>query len=123
LAWEWQQMLPTLYETFLVNCWEEREQIIPLRMTTLDALQLLARENVSPDLIYIDAAHDFESVLEDVRTCRKMFPKAALVGDDWAAEGVRRAVETVVKEEELEPMLGSNRTAWWLKTECRYSQE
>jgi len=62
-------------------------------------------------------------VLEDVRTCRKMFPKAALVGDDWAAEGVRRAVETVVKEEELEPMLGSNRTAWWLKTECRYSQE
>jgi len=118
---EWKQMLPTLYETFLVNCWEEREQIIPLRMTTLEALHLLAHENIAPDLIYIDAAHDFESVIEDIRTARQLFPKALLVGDDWAAEGVQRAVETAAKEEGLEPLLGFNQTAWWLKPKSNHS--
>jgi hypothetical protein len=46
-----------------------------------------------PDLIYIDAAHDTESVASDVATALRLFPKSVLVGDDWSWDSVRTGVE------------------------------
>jgi hypothetical protein len=88
-----QHLLPTLYESFLVNCWDRRERIIPLRMGTIEGLREIARFKLKPDLIYIDADHSFEAVQDDLATASRLFPTAALVGDDWDWEGVRRAVE------------------------------
>src|SRR5690606_37803858 len=46
---QWQSMLPTLYETFLAMCWSYRERIVPLKMTTQDALQSIADRGLQPD--------------------------------------------------------------------------
>jgi hypothetical protein len=88
----WREMLSTLYETFLVNCWDYRAQIIPVRASTIEALELLHTLGMEPDLIYVDAGHDYTHVYQDVETARQLFPRATLVGDHWAAEGVQQAV-------------------------------
>lgn len=89
---EWRAWLPTLYETFLVNCWDRRERIVPIRLSTLDGLQLIADCGVRPDLVYVDAAHDEESVFLDTVTAGKLFPATRLTGDDWRHGDVQRGV-------------------------------
>jgi predicted O-methyltransferase YrrM len=72
-----------LYDTFLVNMWREKERLLPLKMLTTEGLKMLSEAGVKPDLIYIDAGHDYEPVLEDIRLSLEYFPGAIIVGDDW----------------------------------------
>ena len=76
--------LERLHETFLVNCWEYRDQLIPIKATTEKGMQDLARKGVVPDLIYIDADHGYEGVRHDIELAIKLWPEAQIVGDDWA---------------------------------------
>lgn len=85
--------LKTLYETFLVNCWAYQDRLIPIRTTTLQGLQMVYFLGIVPDLIYVDASHDFDSVLADLEKSHSCFPSALLVGDDWGWKSVRTAVE------------------------------
>lgn len=85
------ELLPKLYETFLVNCWNDRARIIPVRSGTLEGLERVARHGLQPDLIYVDADHRFEGVTADLQAIGRLFPRAIIVGDDWNWEGVRRA--------------------------------
>ncbi len=92
----WSSLLPTLYEQFLSNVIHSNltEKIVPIRMSSQNAISELALYGQSFDLIYIDAAHDTESVLKDLAS---YFPlvqnnKGILCGDDWDAESVRIAV-------------------------------
>lgn len=84
-------LLPMLYQTFLRNCWDYRGRVIPCRMDVCVALEELANRGLTPDVVYLDAAHDFETVLEHVQTVRKLFPAAVLIGDDWDWQSVRLA--------------------------------
>lgn len=77
-------ILPILYETFLVNMWNYKNRLIPLRMSTLEGLELLHDLGISPDFFYVDAAHDYESVLKDLDKIYQYWPKAIITGDDWA---------------------------------------
>lgn len=107
--------LPTLYETFLVNCWEYKNRLIPLRMTTIEGMELVAKFNLKPDLIYVDASHDYESVMQDLVVAHRLFPNALLCGDDWRWSApnahtnpagvlpVRRAVEDFAKAHNFRP--------------------
>jgi glycosyltransferase involved in cell wall biosynthesis len=112
---EWRQWLPTLYETFLVNCWDYRERILPVRLSTQEGLNLIARLGIPPDLIYVDAAHDIDSVRQDLRTTVQLFPEVAIVGDDWFANSVQQGVREVVQECGLEARFRYSRSAWWLE--------
>ena len=103
----WRAMLPELYETFVVNCWKYRERIIPLRMSTLGGMELIASLGIVPDLVYIDAGHDTKSVLDDISMALSLFPNARLVGDDFDAP----CVEAAVKRSLI--VYAHNRTAWW----------
>jgi hypothetical protein len=85
------ELLPKLYETFLVNCWNDRARIIPVRAGTLQGLERVARSGLQPGCIYLDADHSFEAVSADLQAIQRLFPKAIIVGDDWNWEGVRRA--------------------------------
>jgi hypothetical protein len=93
--------LPRLHETFLSECWDYRNQIIPLKADSVEGLKRIADAGLQPDLVYLDGDHSFESVLGDVRAALDLFPTAAIVGDDWNWEGVRTAVQNVVADSGL----------------------
>lgn len=77
------EFLPVLYETFLVNCWQYRERLIPVRENSLDGLRIVAESGVKPDLILVDGSHEYEDVLKDIQTAHQWFPEAVICGDDY----------------------------------------
>lgn len=85
--------LPTLFETFCVNMWPDRHRVVPVKESTLEGMDALKRFGVSADLIYVDAAHDQDSVFSDVVTAWRLWPGALLCGDDWVHDPVRKGVE------------------------------
>jgi hypothetical protein len=90
---EYESILPSLYQSFLSMCWDYRDRVIPLRMSTLEGLKTIAEHGLEPDLIYIDAEHSFEAVSAELELSHKLFPTARLVGDDYDWQGVQRAVD------------------------------
>lgn len=123
---KWQKHLPTLYETFLTNMWELRDRVIPIRANTLDGMRAVAQADVRPDVIYIDAAHDADSVYHDLVTAIELFPGARILGDDWPIEGVRHGVRKLLAERGEEPRLviSECKTVWYLLEDtCRPTLE
>jgi len=82
-----------LYEHFLDNIDPVKSIINPIRKPSLEAVKLY--DNESLDFIFIDAAHDYENVLKDIKA---WYPKTKLktgviAGHDysWGPE-VKKAV-------------------------------
>lgn len=94
--------LSLLYDQFLSNVIHAKltHKIIPVRMSSVEAEKYLS--NVVPDLIYIDASHEFEPVYQDLTI---WFPHVKghgiLCGDDWQFPAVQQAVEKFAKENNL----------------------
>jgi hypothetical protein len=86
------EKIETLWETFLVNCWDFKKRLYPIRAYTQNGLKKLKDYNIIADVVYIDASHSYEDVLADITLSRKLWPKAQIVGDDYFWESVRRAV-------------------------------
>ena len=84
--------LPTLFQRFLSNTIHAglQDVIVPIRMESTEASQAL---KVEADLIYIDAAHDEDSVYDDIMNwfC-KLKPGGVMCGDDITWPSVERAV-------------------------------
>lgn len=111
---KWKKHLPTLYETFLTNMWDLRDRVIPIRAKSLPGMKVVAAASVQPDIVYIDAAHDAESVYHDLRTALELFPNARILGDDWPIEGVRDGVLTLLRERDEVSRLEMNEAVWFL---------
>ena len=100
-------MLPDLYNQFLSNVIHAHltDRIVPLRMTTLQAVDEFKRRQVVPDLIYVDASHDEASVYADLVAYYPLVRgHGILCGDDWGWGGdlpVRKAVERFARENQL----------------------
>jgi hypothetical protein len=112
---KWKKHLPTLHETFLTNMWELRDRVIPVREKTLPGMQAVAEAGVQPDVVYVDAAHDADSVYHDLKTALDLFPNAQMIGDDWTIEGVREGVRKLLGERGAEELLSTNEAVWYLK--------
>lgn len=114
--------LPTLYDTFLANCWRLRQQIVPVRTRTLDGMARLHELGVTADLVYVDAAHDEKNVYEDVSAIRNHWPHAQITGDDWNLDsvqlGVRRAARARDGLPALTPILSPGTRCWALAREA-----
>lgn len=82
------ERLPTLYEDFLSICWEDRARLVPVRERTLEGMRIIAELGLVPDLVYIDAAHDYESVNADLETANRLFPESTIIGDDYLGVAV-----------------------------------
>jgi alkylated DNA repair dioxygenase AlkB len=82
----------SLYEAFLFHMWPWRSRVFAVRRKSVEGLRAIHRIGVAPDLIYIDADHSQQAVLDDLKACAELFPGAILVGDDWQWEEVRAAV-------------------------------
>lgn len=82
-----------LYVEFLRNTRPLRHIITPLRMASLEAAELY--EDASIEFVFIDAAHDHDSVRSDIRAwVGKVKPGGILAGHDYSwSDDVRRAVD------------------------------
>jgi hypothetical protein len=80
-----------LYNEFLKNIEPLKSVINPIRMTSVEASTLY--EDESLDFVYIDGAHDYDSVYDDIQ---HWFPKVKvggyIGGDDLDWKGVNMAV-------------------------------
>jgi hypothetical protein len=77
--------IPILYETFCRNNWDDRDRIVLLRMDVMDGLREVAASGVIPDLIYVDANHDYDAVMAQLSLICKLFPSSIVTGDDFEA--------------------------------------
>jgi len=108
---EYAAHLPTLYQQFLSNVVHAAltRRIVPVRMTVAEAAGALA---VTPDLVYVDASHDEESVLADIRAWHaKLAPGGILCGDDWQHAPVQCAVTQAAGE--LGFAVEGEESFWW----------
>lgn len=102
------RMFRELYEIqhqqFLSNVYHENLQhkVTLLRMRSNEAAKAL---KIKVDMIYLDAAHDFESVYDDICLWRPKLNKFGLLcGDDWSwgdSLPVQKAVKKFAKENKL----------------------
>jgi len=88
---------PHLYYQFLANVMRRgfQDMITPLPQTSEIGARLLAHFQIVPDLVYIDASHDYSDVVKDlVSYFNIMQPGGVLFGDDYIHwESVTRAVQ------------------------------
>jgi len=113
--------LSTLYETFLVNCWSHKDRIVPVRMNTISGMHYIHDNDIVPDMIFVDASHEYEDVLKDLETANMLFPRAILCGDDWSwrnrkqdkRKTVKEAVKTFSKQKKLKII--HNSRCWMIK--------
>lgn len=75
---------PGLYGDFLGHMVDADlcDLVAPVRLPSQVAAEVMRRHRFSFDLIYLDGAHDYASVLAD---CRAWWPRCrqVLMGDDW----------------------------------------
>lgn len=85
----------SLYDTFLNNIEPVKHVITPVRLASRDAARTF--EDDSIDFVFIDAAHDYESVREDIYSWYpKVKPGGIIAGHDKTWPGVVKAVNEFV---------------------------
>lgn len=87
---------PHVYETCVKNLWPFRDRCLLLRQDTRAGMTTVARHQLVPDVIYVDAAHWYTEVRQDLVSALALAPRAILIGDDWRHPGVRKAVAEIV---------------------------
>lgn len=88
-----------LYDQFIINMWEYKNQVIPLKMDGRKAMKYLHQLKIKPDMIYLDMDHSYKEVKKDLQTLFKYYPNTLILGDDilyW--DGVKQAVDEIQKE-------------------------
>ena len=71
-----------------------KERIIPIKGYTIHGLKIVHDFGIEPDLIYVDAHHEYPNVWVDIYQCYSLFPNAIICGDDFeTGEGVQQAVK------------------------------
>lgn len=84
-----------LYEIFTENMKPVEGHYIPMRMSSLEAVNHF--EDKSLDFVFIDAAHDYESVKKDIITWTpKLKDNGVLAGHDIDYDPVTRAVNETI---------------------------
>ncbi len=105
------EMQSLFYQKFLSNVIHEKlwHKIIPMRMHSLEAAKIIA---VTPDFVFIDGAHDYQSVYNDICAwSKRVSPNGVLCGDDYnwgRGDSVKRAVNKFAEEHALEVKLFHN---------------
>ena len=89
-------LIPILYDQFITNCWNYKDRIIPLRASTVKGVDIIKQLGIKPDVIYVDAGHDYDSVVRDVRMCTEF--GCPMVGDDFNPNSWPGVVKAVWEE-------------------------
>lgn len=70
------------YEAFLAQSWDYRDQIIPVKASSLEGLERIAKAGLQPDLIHLSALFTESALTSLVTAALDLFPHAVLVGHD-----------------------------------------
>tara|TARA_R100000657_G_scaffold17350_2_gene14630 strand:+ start:65 stop:700 length:636 start_codon:yes stop_codon:yes gene_type:complete len=98
-----------LYDKFLSNIEPVKHIINPIKMKSVDAAKLY--DDSSLDLVFIDAGHEFEHVVDDIKAwLPKIRPYGIIAGHDytWDPE-VQRAVHSIF------PTISAETEGCWIK--------
>jgi hypothetical protein len=94
---------PSVFYTFTKNIKKLgfHDIVAPLPLSSICAVQVLKYYKIKPDIIYIDAGHEYESVKADIEAYLSVLNEGGMIfGDDyndnWA--GVKRAVNETFGE-------------------------
>jgi predicted O-methyltransferase YrrM len=77
---------PRLYHKFAANICNEglHDFVVPLPLDSINAFQLLKAKDIRPDVLHIDAGHDYLSVMADLKAWwPQLAPGGVLIGDDY----------------------------------------
>ena len=94
-----------LFDFFIKNIQNNKLEnvIIPFRLPSLQAGQILYFYGIKFDIIYIDASHEYLNVKLDMELYWNLLANGGLLfGDDYNIEGVKKAVDEFVKNKNLE---------------------
>lgn len=81
---------PNLFYKFMANIVDVKLQnyVVPLPLDSMNAAKLLSLHGIIPEIIHIDAGHDYRSVFSDLESWWPMLrPGGILIGDDYIPEG------------------------------------
>jgi predicted O-methyltransferase YrrM len=101
---------PSLYYKFLANVVHlgHQDRVVPFPNTTTNASRFFnAMGGPQPDLVYVDAGHNFNDVVSDLRHWWPLVrPGGTVFGDDFSANfpGVEQALRTFCAEMRLAPV-------------------
>lgn len=105
---------PQLYEQFLSNVMHRGYQdwITPLPIDSLNAAHIIKIMEFKPDLIYIDAGHEYASVRHDLLIYSQVLRTGGyLIGDDFFHEPVKTAAFDTFGEDKVIPK-GEDKFVW-----------
>lgn len=91
--------IPSWYNTFLKNTKTLKNDniIYPFPIASMQGAYYMQQHKVQADIIYIDAGHEYESVLMDLALYWNVLrPGGVMICDDWLWPGVNKAIKTFV---------------------------
>lgn len=90
---------PIIYDQFISNTMHEglQKYITPFPVDSENGFLTLMGLGVRPDMVYIDAGHDYHSVANDLRNWSAILKDGGiLLGDDWHHPPIKEAVKDVL---------------------------
>lgn len=98
---------PTVYYTFVKNvkALGHDDIIVPLPLSSICAADVLRYYGIRPDIIYIDAAHEYESVIQDMYAYYQYLNVDGMMfGDDYCSAwpGVMKAVDEFTTTKDIQ---------------------
>lgn len=118
---------PTLYERFLNNVIHSgfKDYIIPFPMISSMAATFFQHKSIKADLIYIDAAHDYESVKSDLQNFYPLLSEDGIIfGDDYPYPPTGEAARDFAKTQGLGLMVQGRKYVLFRNEQfSKFSQE
>lgn len=113
--------MPHLYNTFMRNVLDEglEEIITPFPSTSENATHIFKERGLYFDFCYIDAAHEYEPVLRDLKGAWSCLREpGVLIGDDYGWSGVNSAANDFAAQNKLELLSKEGKFliakgSWW----------
>lgn len=100
-----------LYDQAVRNLYEYKDRLVILQMRSVDGIKYLHGQGINPDLVYIDASHQYEDARNDIKYSLECFPNAIICGDDFKWYSVKRAL----REFDDNYDIYNNESFWWIE--------
>lgn len=101
---------PSIYKTFVDNIRRNgyQNKVVPIAIDCNQGLSIIKKSGIKADIVYIDADHSYESVINDLSKSRLILDSSGhICGDDYFAS-VRLAVDSFCKKNNLRLIVKEN---------------